>query len=224
MFKTIAKFITPTGQSRSWTTETDQIILMAKKKKARILGFTSARNGAGVGLLCDKVAERYMQFGQKTLLLDLAGDEDLLEEEDGLASGKKAVSGHKPGNETPCLKYMTPGEMDQLQFGSAESLEKTLARDFDDTTRIIVKLPAMFQQSPSITSPLQGAAVCDCLFVVCVPGQDTKPQIREMFANLKMVNIEVDGLVMAQSVKTAAKLPDGWFAKGGNNRANNNSR
>jgi hypothetical protein len=176
--------------------EIDQIILVAKKKGARILGFTSAEANSGVGQLCERVAERYVGFGQRTLLLDLAsGGRD-----DGRPGG---VS----DGETPLLSCLRPAAAERFRFGFAESLHTSLQHDFADYAKIVIQLPPMFGEQPTVTSTLQGAAICDSLFVVCIPGRDRRQQFDKMFASFRMVGIQVEGLVMGvgqDSDQTAA--------------------
>ncbi|MCF6198747.1 MAG: hypothetical protein L3J67_05020 [Hyphomicrobiaceae bacterium] len=202
-----------------WANEIDQLMLVAKKKQARILGFTSATAGIEVADLCSRVADRYARFEQKTLLIDLSGGREGAEsgsKSDGESSDLGAAPALESAkSEGAALTRLTPGVTDLSQFGSAENIAQTLAAKYADYGKIILHLPSMFENRRGITSLLQAATVCEGLFVVCLTGQDRRPQVREMFASLKTAGIKVDGLVVKEDTVSLLGCFAGLFRLGG---------
>ena len=213
MLKTTPSRKSCSNLSDRWVKEIDQIILVARKKQARILGFVGTRGSSDMKELCARMAGRYAHFGKKTLLVDLCasqkGEEALGEENWSEYLLEEPFRG-----EDSRLVHLEPGREDEARFGSADKIAQTLAEDHEEFERVIINLPAMFGGTGGITTTLQAATVCDALFVLCVTNEDRRPQVLELFANLKAADIKVDGLVVRESGHPVSECLARLFKRG----------
>ncbi len=179
-----------------WSRSVEQIILFEKSINARVIGFTSPKEGAGVSLLADAVAQAYARSGLDTLLLDLTR---LHDEEPGASSpahSRETVQTDDPNDSPPKLSKFFPDSGNHDRFASRERLLQTLSGDLGHFAKIVVDLPPVLRLKNDLVSPLAGAAACDTVFLVCGTGRVTRRELVDSIESFKVARIIVGGLVL----------------------------
>ena len=177
----------------NWQRSIEQIAVA--NKNCRLLGFASVRPGAGVSLICRRVAKTMAVNGMKTLLVSFS-------EPPTNASAANHDKQDKLSAATILRANVVPSRhgYDLLPLCGSEGLNVVLLRntfesDFADYGRIIFDLPPISHVAADGLSTVAVSVICDRVILVCLVGTDRRGEIAEAVSLLRAAGATVSGLV-----------------------------
>lgn len=187
----------------NWQRSIEQIAVA--NKNCRLLGFASVHPGAGVSLICRRVANTMAVNGMKTLLVSFSE----------LSTNASAVIHDKQDKLSPAnlRRNVIPSKhgYDLLPLSGSEGLNVVLLRntfeaDFADYSRIIFDLPPISHVAADGLSTVAVSVICDRVILVCLIGTDRRSEIAEAVSLLRAAGATVSGLV-ANEYQVASPWP-----------------
>lgn len=177
----------------NWQRSIEQIVVA--NKGARVLGFTSIHSGAGVSLICRRVAKTMSVNGMKTLIISISDTPAFAVHSpaDRPAAGAISAAIVPSIHGYDCL----PGnDIDGRPFASnVIQLRQMIDGELSGYQRIILDLPPISHDASDGLSSVGISAICDRTLLVCVVGTDRRTELSEAVALLRGAGARIAGIV-----------------------------
>lgn len=182
--------------TKPWSQAVTKALAFAEDQGARIIGVTSDTTGVGVSTLSRELAHAYARYGVHVILVDASR----LELDD---------IGHTQGQNAP-LDLVSIAERTDTGIFTVDLAEHAALLPHDprsirqilDTaalagSAIVVDLPPIRSQSVSTIRALSliGSA-CRLVYLLCLSGSLTKPELTECIESCKINRIPLEGVIV----------------------------
>ncbi len=168
-----------------WSRSITKVLSEAARKKARIIGITGHRRGTGVSLISRELAKACIGFGKSTVLI-IASETD---EENASSNIIKLEDEGLTIAHLSELTIKTPSGSEQYR----QALEE-IANTYE---MVIIDLPPVGQTVGQMNSTFKNLGQsCDVLFLVCLSGVVSKPELKDCLERCKIIDVNLTGLIL----------------------------
>ena len=170
--------------------------IVVANKSCRLLGLTSVRHGAGVSLICRRVAKTMAVNGMKTLIISLSKTK----------GNPSWVSSDKPVAASTLRAAIVPSRYgyDLLPAYNSEGrpialnvmqLRHLIDAELADYNRIVFDLQPLSQVDAEGLSTVAVSVICDRTLLVCAIGTDLRGEVSEAVSILRGAGATLAGIV-----------------------------
>ncbi len=176
----------------NWQRSIEQIVFA--NKGSRVLGFTSIHRGAGVSLICRRVAKVMSMNGMKTLVISVSGAPTF-----GAATEKSLSPGALSLAIVPSMHgydCLPSNDVDGRPLASnVTQLRQLIDGELSGYARIVLDLPPISHTTSSGLSSVGISAICDRTLLVCMIGRDRRTELTEALSLLRGAGAWIAGIV-----------------------------
>jgi Mrp family chromosome partitioning ATPase len=187
----------------NWQRCIEQIVLANQQEK--LLGFTSARRGAGVSLTSRLTAMTIASAGTKTLLVDMSDPGSLVVRHDNRPPLAKDLREHIVSTEHGYDLLPGRHDVERLAFARLPRLREMLLTEFMDYKQVVIDLPPILEALGGGFNTITAAAICDRLLLVCTVGTERRSEVVGVVSLLRSSGITLSGVVSNEHSQPASR-------------------
>lgn len=188
----------------AWIRPVEQILLSAREKDWRVIGFTGLDDQLAISAVSVMVAETSARSGVPTLLIDLS--EPAVEKIDGFswAPGDTGIGqGIEADDRGFDRLFVRPTSDSRFRFNNVKALTETFDEELTRYERIVIDLPEVLRPNVDQVNPAASAAACDAVYMVCFANGVDRDAAYSSTALLKSAGALIGGIVMNETERVS---------------------
>ena len=179
-----------------WARSVTKLLGVSTRINARIIGITGHSRNVGVSLIAQGLANANLEFGKSTVLLNASGKES-----DATVFEVNTPQNSPPqgANDTqsPALTRVNLTDVDVEQPAGRIQYRRAFDETAGDVDTIIIDLPPVCQTAAQTSAVFKSVgAACDLVFLVCLTGIVTKPELDDCLERCNINGVKLAGIIL----------------------------